>query len=170
MSKPADIKLVVLDVDGVLTDGSIIVDDRGVEAKRFYARDGLGIKAAMAAGLKVGVLSARSTPAVTLRISELGVDYLVQGVADKARALETLCQRARVLLDEAAYVGDDLVDLPAMLRCAYPIAVADAVKEVRAEARYVTGARGGRGAVREAIEHLLTSQGKWEEMVARFGV
>ena len=170
MSDPAQIKLIVFDVDGVLTDGAIILDARGIESKRFHVRDGLTIKAAISLGLKIGVLSSRSSSAVTLRMNELGVDLLLQGIVDKASGLETLCRRAGVLMEDAAYVGDDLVDLPAMLRCGYPIAVADAVAEVRSEARCVTNASGGRGAAREVIEHVLNAQGRWCEVLDRYGV
>jgi 3-deoxy-D-manno-octulosonate 8-phosphate phosphatase (KDO 8-P phosphatase) len=170
MSSPADIKLIVFDVDGVLTDGGIYVDDRGTESKRFHVRDGFAIRAAMSLGLRIGVLTGRSTPAVALRMAELGVNLLIQGAHDKATAFETLCQQAGVETLEAAYVGDDLIDLPAMLRCGYPIAVADAVEDVRAEARYVTTYSGGAGAGREAIEHILRAQGRWDEVVERYGV
>jgi len=164
------IRLIIFDVDGVLTDGSIIISDSGVESKRFNVRDGLAIRAAMACGLKVGILTSRASRALTLRTVEIGVDLVVQRAPNKVIGLETLCQRAGVMPEEAAYVGDDLVDLPAMLRCAYPIAVADAVEEVKAEASYVTSARGGHGAAREAIEHILKEQNKWDEVVERYGI
>ena len=164
------IKLIIFDVDGVLTDGSITIDSAGNESKRFYVRDGLAIRAAMTMGLKVGVLTARASRALTLRMAELGVDLVLQGVSNKVIGLETLCQRAGVMPDEVAYVGDDLVDLPVMVRCAYPIAVADAVAEVKAEARYVTAAPGGRGAARQAIEHILKAQGKWDQVLEQYGI
>ncbi len=162
--------MIVFDVDGVLTDGSIILDDRGRESKRFHVRDGFAIRAAMMLGLKIGVVTGRSSACVTLRMSELGVDLLLQGVKDKAIGLETLCQHAGVEPPEAAFIGDDLIDLPAMLRCGYPIAVADAVKEVKGIARYNTHARGGRAAAREAIEHILKGQKRWDELLERYGV
>jgi len=168
MSDPASIELLVFDVDGVLTDGSVILDDRGVELKRFHVRDGFAIKAAMSLGLKVGILTGRSTQAVTLRMTELGVKLFMQGVLDKAVGFETLCQRAGVLPENAAYLGDDLIDLPAMNRCGYPMAVADAVIEVRREARFTTTAPGGRAAGREAIEHILKAQNRWDEVVKRY--
>ena len=164
------IRLIIFDVDGVLTDGSIIISDSGVESKRFHARDGLAMKAAMASGLKVGILTSRASRALTLRMAEIGVDLVVQRAPNKVIGLETLCQRAGVMPEAAAYVGDDLVDLAAMVRCAYPIAVADAVDEIKAEARYVTAARGGHDAARQAIEHILKAQNKWDEVVERYGI
>ncbi len=168
MSEPTQIKLLVLDVDGVLTDGSIMVDDHGTESKRFHVRDGFAIRAAMSLGLQVAVLTGRSTRAVTIRLADLGVELFLQGVADKAVGLDTLCQMAGVDPQQAAYVGDDLIDLPAMRRCGYPMAVADASPEVRDVARYVTTIPGGHGAVRNAIEHLLKAQGQWDKVVDRY--
>jgi len=170
MTKPELIRMIVFDVDGVLTDGSIQIDDRGIESKRFFVRDGFAIRAAMSLGIKIGVLTGRSSRSVTLRMAELGIDLVQQGHIDKAIGLERLCQRTQIDPGEIAYVGDDLIDLPAMLRCGYPIAVADAVAEVRNEARYITHARGGRGAARDAIEHILKSQGRWEELIERYGI
>jgi len=168
MSEPSAIQLMIFDVDGVLTDGSIIVDDHGTESKRFHVRDGFAIKAAISLGLKIGVLTGRSTRAVTLRMTELGVDLFQQGVADKAVGFESLCQQAGVEQSHASFMGDDLIDLPAMLKCGYPIAVADAVAEVRSEAGFITRANGGHAAVREAIEHILKAQGRWEQVVRRY--
>jgi len=170
MSELSAIKLLIFDVDGVLTDGSIIVNDQGIESKRFHVRDGFAMKAAMSLGLQVGVLTGRSTRAVTLRMIDLGIDLLIQGVADKAIGFETLCQQARVDPEEAAYLGDDLIDLPAMLRSGYPMAVADAVQEVRTEARYVTRVPGGHAAARDAIEHILKAQGRWDEVVEQYAI
>lgn len=164
----ANIKMIVFDVDGVMTDGGIYLDDRGTEMKRFHVRDGFAVRAAKGVGMKIGVLTGRSTGAVNLRMTELGVDVLLQGCSDKAIGFENVCRQAGVLPREAAYVGDDLIDLPAMLLCGYPIAVADAVEEVRAEAQFVTQKPGGHGAVREAVEHLLKLQGKWDEVVERY--
>lgn len=170
MPNPKVIKLIVFDVDGVLTDGSVIVDGDGREYKRFHVRDGLAIKAAMALGLKVGVLSGRASRAVSMRMADLGVKLVVQGADSKAIAFETLCQQAGVLPEQTAFVGDDLIDLPAMVRCGYPMAVANAVHEVRAAAAYVTQAPGGHAAGREAIEHLLDAQGLWDQVVERYGI
>jgi len=170
MPDAASVKLVVFDVDGVLTDGSIFVGDTGAEFKRFHVRDGLAIQAATSVGLKVGVISARSTPAVTLRMNELKIENVIQGMRDKGEGLDKLCSRAQVDLEDTAYLGDDLYDLPAMVRCGYPMAVADAAEEVRTAASYVTRAAGGRGAVREAVEHILKAQGLWDAVLERYGI
>lgn len=159
------IRLIVFDVDGVLTDGVLQLDDQGVEAKRFHVRDGLAIRAALASGLKVAVLSARRSPAVSRRMEELGVELLVEGSTDKSSGLNSIIDRAGISLGRTAYLGDDLLDLPAMVRCGYPMAVSDAVEEVLAVAEFVTTVRGGLGAAREAVEHILKAQGKWKRVV-----
>lgn len=170
MANAADIRLIVLDVDGVLTDGGIIVDDNGVESKRFHVRDGFAIRAAMRVGVQVAVVTGRASRVVALRMAELQVPHVLQGVKDKRIGLETVCQQAKVDPSEAAFMGDDLIDLPALLRCGYPMTVADAAKEVRDVARYTTHARGGHAAVREAIEHILKAQDKWDAVVESYGV
>ncbi len=164
------IRMVILDVDGVLTDGSILYDDHGVETKRFNVRDGFAMRAAPSLGLKVGVLTSRASRCVTLRMNELEVAHYLPGSKDKRVGFETLCAQANVQPENVAYLGDDLVDLPALLRCGYPMAVADAAEQVRGVARYVTRAPGGRGAAREAIELLLRTQGRWDELLERFGL
>lgn len=164
------IRLIIFDVDGVLTDGSIRIDNHGNETKQFHVRDGTAIKAAQSLGLRIGVLTGRSSTAVTHRMRELAIDLYLQGCDDKAIGFETLTQRAGVDFQETAYLGDDIVDLPALMRCGYPMAVADAVREVHAMARYITHAPGGRGAAREAIEHILKAQKKWDSVLERYGV
>jgi 3-deoxy-D-manno-octulosonate 8-phosphate phosphatase (KDO 8-P phosphatase) len=169
MAEPNDIKLIVLDVDGVLTDGTIIIDDHGVETKRFFVRDGMAITAAMRVGVKVGVLTARSSPCVTLRMKELNIEHYMHGIRNKGEGIESLCQRAGIDLEETAYLGDDLLDLRALSRCGYPMAVGDGVEEIREMARFITTESGGRGAVREAIEHILKAQGLWDEVLDHYG-
>lgn len=168
VADPTKVRLIVLDVDGVLTDGSLYIDDRGIETKRFYVRDGLAIRAAMAQSIQVAVLTARSSRAVALRIAELQIPLFVQAAKDKRIGFETILQQARVEATEAAYLGDDLLDLPAMVRCGYKMAVADAADEVLQAADYVSTKRGGRGAVRQAIEHILKAQGKWDAVLEAF--
>ncbi len=162
------IQLIVLDVDGVLTDGRITLDAHGGESKSFHVRDGLGIRAAMDAGLQVGVLSSRSSVVVSTRMTELGVELVVQGDRNKRLGMNRIMQQAGVRGEQTAFLGDDLLDLPAMKVSGYPMAVADAAEEVQAAARYVTAAPGGRGAVRDAIEHILKLQNRWDEVVDRY--
>lgn len=170
MSKAASIKLILFDVDGVLTDGRIIIDDNGFETKQFHVRDGFAIHAAMRFGLNVGIITGRMSRCLNLRMQELGVTLVHQGTKDKAVAFETLCQQAGVLPEDAAYMGDDLVDLPALLKCGYPMSVADGVEEVKQAAAFVTTAPGGHAAAREAIEHILKAQHKWASVVEQYGI
>ena len=162
------IQLLVLDVDGVLTDGTIGLDDRGRETKHYYSRDGLGIRLAQRAGLPVGVITGRGAPSVTLRLQELDIELVVQRCDGKADGLRQVTQRAALTPAQAAFVGDDIVDLPAMRAAGYAIAVADATPEVHAAADHITQAPGGRGAVREAIEHILKAQHKWQPVIAKY--
>jgi 3-deoxy-D-manno-octulosonate 8-phosphate phosphatase (KDO 8-P phosphatase) len=165
---PGNIKLLVLDVDGVLTDGGLYSGPNDIELKRYDIKDGFAMRAAMKNGLKVGVLTARESFAVAKRCRELEIELLIQGSPDKARDVQRLSTIAGVPLTETAYLGDDLIDLPVMSKVAYPMAVADAAPEIRQAASFVTGKPGGHGAVREAIEHLLAAQGKWERIVAQY--
>jgi len=165
MSSPQEIQLIVFDVDGVLTDGSIIYHAKGGESKNFHTRDGLGLRAAMQSGVQVAVITARSSQLVARRMRELGVRDVIQGCKDKAKEVEGLSRSLGVALEKMAYMGDDLVDLPAMQRVGFPMAVADAASDVREMAAFVTKRRGGRGAAREAIEYILRAQGKWDAIV-----
>ena len=162
------IQLIVFDCDGVLTDGSIIIDDEGRESKNFYVRDGFGIKAAMTLGLKVGVITGRNSPSVGARMKELGIELYQKGVSDKGQGLQDMCRTAGVPLLNTAYVGDDLIDLPAMKICGLPMAVKDACPEARAIAKYITTSKGGRGGAREAIEYILKEQGLWQKLVHKY--
>jgi 3-deoxy-D-manno-octulosonate 8-phosphate phosphatase (KDO 8-P phosphatase) len=164
------IRLLVFDVDGVLTDGGIYIDDHGIESKRFHVRDGLAMKLAMSMGYQIGVITGRSRRGVTLRMRELGIELYMSGVHDKAAALKAMCSRAGVGVEHAAFVGDDLIDVPAMRVCGYAIAVADAVQEARQSAKYVTLAPGGHAAAREAIEHVIKGQGRWPEALKEMGL
>jgi 3-deoxy-D-manno-octulosonate 8-phosphate phosphatase (KDO 8-P phosphatase) len=163
-----NIQLIVFDCDGVLTDGSIYVDDHGHETKRFYVRDGFAMKLAPTLGLKVGVMTGRGSRSVAMRMNELGIEHYMQKVSDKGKALEQLCAKIGITPAQAAFVGDDLIDMPAMRRAGLPIAVADAAQEVRDMAQFITRAPGGRGAAREAVEHILKAQCKWDAFVAKY--
>lgn len=165
-ARAARIRLLVLDVDGVLTDGGLVYGASGEEAKRFHVRDGLALVAARRAGLYVAVISGRASPAVTRRMAELGVAHVQQGVADKVRALADLMQRLAVSAGEVAVMGDDLQDLPLMRRVGLGLAPGDAVPEVRRAAHWRSRRRGGEGAVREAVEMLLRARKAWPPPLA----
>ena len=159
MSAPIDgIRLLVLDVDGVLTDGTLWFGTDGEVLKAFHVRDGVGIKAVLGAGIEVAIISGRSSGAVQRRAAELGVRHLRQGCDNKARALRELLAELGVAASATACVVDDTPDLPMMALVALPIAVADAHRDVIAAARHVTGAVGGRGAVREACDLLIDAR------------
>lgn len=165
---PADISLLCLDVDGVLTDGSIQVGPDGREIKRFQVRDGLGIRAWQRCGGQVAIITGRDGEAVRHRAAELGIDHLHCGVKRKGPEFEALLASIGITADRVAMVGDDLPDLPILERCGYPVAVQDAVEEVRTVAALVTQARGGQGAVREVVEHLLRARGAWGDVVESY--
>ncbi len=167
-SGPTDIRLLVLDVDGVLTDGGLYYGPGDVELKRFDIKDGFAIRAAARVGLRVAVLTARTSEAVARRCAELEIEHVIQGSPDKARDVRRIANAAGFDLAQTAFIGDDLVDLPAMRLVGYPIAVGDAAPEVRDFAAFVTAKPGGRGAVREAIEALLHAQGKWDKAVGQY--
>jgi 3-deoxy-D-manno-octulosonate 8-phosphate phosphatase (KDO 8-P phosphatase) len=160
-ARAARIRLLVLDVDGVLTDGGLLSGPSGEETKRFHVHDGLALVAARKAGLQVAVLSSRASAAVTRRMAELGVTEVHQGVSDKAAALRSLCERLGVQDTEVAMMGDDLPDLSAMARAGMALAPANAVAEVKRAADWVARRRGGDGAVREAVEMLLKARRAW---------
>lgn len=154
----ANVQLLVLDVDGVLTDGSIFIDDLGHETKRFHVRDGFGIKLWQRLGFKVGIITGRSGRVVQHRMHELGVSLVIQGSGDKSASLDELLAMTGLTAEHVGYLGDDWPDLPALRRVGYPMAVADADTHVKGLAHYVTLMPGGRGAVREVIEHLLSAK------------
>lgn len=161
-------KLLILDVDGVLTDGRIIMDHEGREIKAFDVRDGHGIKLLREAGIEVAILTGRNSPVVQKRAEDLGIPWVRQGVKDKVKAYQEIAREAGIGDEEACFVGDDLVDIPLLKRVGIAIVVADGVHEAKQCARYVTTAPGGRGAVREVCELLLQAQGKWDEILRRY--
>jgi len=163
--RPARVGLLCLDVDGVLTDGTVLIDDLGRETKRFNVRDGAGLKLWARAGFVTAIITGRSSMALRHRADELGIRLIVQGCGDKAAAFAELLEALDLPASRAAVVGDDLPDLPMLRLCGYPVAVADAAPEVRREAAWVTTAAGGRGAVREVVEHLLKAKDRWEELI-----
>ena len=166
--KAAKIRLMLLHVDGVLTDGGIIIDSRGGETKRFDVRDGQGIALLIRAGITVGFVSGRSSNLVRHRAKELGVRNVYQGVQDKADAYKEIKKKTGFRDEQIAYLGDDIADLPIMRRVGLAMIVRDSWPGLKPRADYVTQARGGRGAVREVSELLLKAQNIWHELLRRY--
>jgi len=162
------IKLLLMDCDGVLTDGRIWLMEDGSEQKSFNTHDGLGLALLHRAGLRSGVITGRTSSGLARRASELEIEFVRQGDPNKVAAFEEILRLAGVEEDEAAFVGDDLTDIPLMQRVELAVAVADAVAEVRSVAHLVTRREGGRGAVREVIELILKSQGLWSDLVEKY--
>jgi len=160
------IRLLLLDVDGVLTDGRLYFDAKGEALKVFHVRDGHGIKMAQQAGIEVAMLSGRRSDAAFHRAKELGVNRFYEGLRDKVAVLEELLAALHLDPRQVAMVADELVDLPVMTRVGLAVAVADAVPEVKAAAHWVTTLPGGRGAVRQVCDLLLQAQGQWDRITA----
>lgn len=169
VERAKQIKLVILDVDGVQTDGGIIWDSSGGQVARFHIRDGLGIVTMLMTGIEVAIITTRRSPIVQARAEELGIKRLYQGVKKKTVAYEELIRELGIGDENVAYVGDDLVDLGIMKRVGLAVAVADAVDEVKAISHYITRVPGGHGAVREAAELIMKAQGKWEKVLEKLG-
>jgi 3-deoxy-D-manno-octulosonate 8-phosphate phosphatase (KDO 8-P phosphatase) len=164
----AAIQLLILDVDGVLTDGSLIINGDSSESKSFNILDGHGIRLWRRAGLKVAFLSGRTSEATRHRAKQLEIDYCLQECHNKLPEVEKLIEQAGLSAEKAAYVGDDLPDLPVMRYVGFGVAVANAVEEVKQCADFVTKSQGGNGAVREVVEYILKNSGKWDELMARY--
>ena len=162
------IRLLCLDVDGVLTDGGISIDDAGHEQKRFHVRDGAAMRMWARLGYETAVITGRNGMALRHRLRELGVRHVVSGSKEKGGAFDALVAELGIRAEETAMIGDDLPDLPILRRCGMPIAVRDASQEVLDVARFVTPRPGGSGAVRDAVEHILKAQGRWIEAVRLF--
>ncbi|GIW96133.1 MAG: haloacid dehalogenase [Pirellulaceae bacterium] len=165
---PQQIELILSDVDGVLTDGAIVYNNQGIETKSFHVRDGLAIQLWKRAGFRFGLITSRTSHIVKVRAAELGIDIVRQGSEDKlAKALEVMAE-CGVLPERVCFIGDDLPDIPVMRRVGFPVAVADAEKDVRDRAAYVTRSPGGRGAVREVVEMLLKAKSLWGDVIAQY--
>lgn len=159
------IRLILSDVDGVLTDGGIVFNNQGIEVKRFHVRDGMGIRLWQKAGCRFGIITHRSSNIVKMRMAELGIEIVRQGVENKLKALQDLLSELRLTPSQACYIGDDLPDLPTVRAVGLGVAVADACAELREAAHHVTTLSGGAGAVRETIELILKAQGRWEDII-----
>ena len=165
LAKAARIQLVIFDVDGVLTDGSLYLDDAGREIKAFHSRDGHGMKMLRQAGVSMAVITGRQSELVSIRMGNLGVDYLYQGQEDKRRAFEDLLGKTGLDPSQVAYVGDDVIDLPVMIRVGLAIAVQDAHPLVKKHAHWITPTVGGRGAARDVAERILEAHGILDTML-----
>lgn len=164
----SNIKLLILDVDGVMTDGRIIFDSNGVESKFFNVKDGHGIKMVQRAGIEVGIISGRESQVVVNRASELGISCLYQKCLDKLTPYTKILAETGLDDSQVAFVGDDIIDIPIMRRVGFAAAPADAVPDVLPHVHFVTRNRGGWGAVREVCDLLLKEQGVWETVTARY--
>lgn len=162
------VKLLVFDVDGVLSDGQMIVGDDGVQVKSFDVRDGFALVWARRCGLRTAIITAERSATVTHRAKRLGIEWVAQFARDKAKAFKECCGHFGVPTDQICYVGDDLPDLPVLRRVGLAVAVPDAPSEVKAHAHYITKKAGGRGAAREVVELILRAQGRWEAVVREY--
>ncbi|MFO7982901.1 MAG: HAD-IIIA family hydrolase [Desulfuromonadales bacterium] len=162
------IRLLLLDVDGVMTDGRIVYDNNGVESKAFDVKDGHGLKLLQRSGIRVGIITGRRSQVVEKRAEELQIDILYQGAKEKIIPYREILDQLGLQSDEIAYVGDDLVDLPILTEVGFAATVADASEDVKPFVHYVCRNRGGRGAVREICDLLLKKTGRWESVTSRY--
>lgn len=171
-ARAKNIKVLIFDVDGVLTDGQIFVipgsDGKGIESKGFAAHDGLGISLARLGGLRVGIITKRNSQTVAIRARDLKLEFVYQGQAHKMNAIREILQKTGYTIDEVAYVGDDIIDLPVMRQCGLAIATANARRQVKDAAHYVTSNPGGFGAGRDAIDFILSAQGTLEQVIEQY--
>lgn len=163
-----NIKLLICDVDGVMTSGEIILSDLNHEIKAFHVHDGFGIQLLLQNNIEVAVISSRNTPSVNERMAKLGVKHVYQGIQEKLVAFESLLKKLQIKDQHVAYIGDDWPDLPVLNRVGMPIAVSNAVPEVQAQAKYITTCPGGRGAVREVVMKILAAQGHDKTLLAKY--
>ena len=162
------VKMLLLDVDGVLTDGRIIYSSDGTETKAFDVKDGHGLKMIQRAGVEVGIITGRQSTVVEHRAKELGINIVYQGVKDKLVPFREILDTCSLSADEIAYVGDDIVDLPILLRVGFAATVADALPEVRERVHYVSERKGGKAAVREICDLILKESGRWDSVAAKY--
>jgi 3-deoxy-D-manno-octulosonate 8-phosphate phosphatase (KDO 8-P phosphatase) len=168
LDRAKTIRLIAFDVDGILTDGGLYLSDSGEEFKRFNSLDGHGLKMLKASGVELAIITGRTSRCVELRAQNLGITHLHQGVEDKLGVVQELLARIGLTMQDAAYMGDDVVDLPVMRRVALAITVPEAPQLVRDCAHYVTQRNGGHGAVREACEMLMSVQGTLDKQLAQY--
>lgn len=169
IQKIRKVKLLISDVDGVLTDGRIIVNDEGIESKQFNVRDGHGLKLLARYGMDTVLITGRKSKTVEWRAADLGISEIHQGIWDKGEVFDEIIKRRGLLPEETACIGDDLVDIPMMQKAGFSVAVADAVAAVLLVADFVTVHRGGKGAVREVCDLILKVQSRWDDVAAHYG-
>jgi len=169
------IKVLIFDVDGVLTDGQIFIqpessapDAKGIEVKGYAAHDGLGISLARLAGIRIGIITKRQSRTVAIRADDLKLEFVYQGQAHKMNAVREILAQANITLDELAYVGDDIIDLPVMRVCGLAIATANARPQIKSMAHYITPNRGGHGAGRDAIDFILNARGVLDQVIEQY--
>ena len=163
-----NVKMVIIDVDGVLTDGKIILDANGIESKAFYVQDGTAITYLHRAGIKTAIISGRESKVVELRAKELCIEDVYLGIHNKLEAYEKILKKHEIKDSEICYIGDDLIDLPILRKVGFSVAVPNAPSEVKENVFHITNAPGGYGAIREITEKILKSQGKWDAIISRY--
>ena len=168
MQRAANIRLVIFDVDGVLTDGSLFLGDDGQEYKAFNSRDGHGMKMLRASGVEIGIITGRTSQVVSFRMESLGIQHVYQGQLDKLPAFEELLQHLSLKAEQVAYVGDDVVDLPILIRAGLAVAVQDAHPLVKQHSHWTTPNRGGRAAARDVCELIMQAQGTLESQLNHY--
>lgn len=168
LARAAQVKLMIFDVDGVLTDGSMQYGPDGEMMKTFQVHDGLGIKLLQESGVQTAIISARNSPIVTRRARDLGIEHVLQGSHDKRLPLAQLLRDTGLTAEQCGFIGDDVIDLPILLRVGFSVSVPNGRADVRARVHHVTQAAGGRGAVREVCELLLHAQGNYTRIMAQF--
>ncbi|MCD4676115.1 MAG: HAD hydrolase family protein [Desulfobacula sp.] len=167
-SKLANIQLLLLDVDGVLTDGSITYSDSGEQIKSFNSKDGLGLRLLMDSGIGVGIITGRKSKALEYRCKNLGIKLLFDNIRDKSKALDNITSQTGIVPEKIAFAGDDLIDLPVMKRVGISFCVSDACQDVKNHSDIITSRKGGQGAVREICERILKAQGLWDTILNKY--
>ncbi len=166
--RAAGIGMILLDVDGVLTDGKIYLGNNGEEYRAFFVRDGLAIRLGQSVGLDFGILSGRDSPLVERRARELGIDQIHQGILDKGTQLDRIAVETGLKPEQICFVGDDLIDIPALRRAGLAACPSDGCRETRRYAHYICNNKGGQGAVREVVDLVLRASGRWDRAMQRF--
>jgi len=167
INKAKKVGMLILDVDGVMTDGGIVYSNKGEEFKKFNVKDGLGIRMLIQGGIKVVIISGRKSGVVDYRAEELGIKDVYQGIRDKLSLFKEIIKKDKITAHEVGFIGDDLIDFPLLLKVGFAVGVSDAVDEIKENVDYVTKHSGGKGAIREVSDLILKAQGKWEQCLSQ---